>query len=167
MRSATSTRWSILFLAATCWLAAAPLAARQDSTQRDTDKVLGTWRLNVERSRYVPGPPPRSETRTYERDGDAVKATIRRVLADGRAEVVEYTADFDNPAPVTGSADIDRILMKRLDAYTAESVLTHAGRVFATARRVISPDGRSMTIRLRREGNSLINNVAYYEREAP
>ena len=164
----TSTRTSVLsLLAALLWLAAAPSGAWQAPSPPDQDQLFGTWRLILERSRYQPGPAPKSETRIYEPDGTGVKATIRRVLADGRPEVVEYSADFDNPSPVTGSADIDRILMKRIDAYTAESVLSHAGRVFATARRVVARDGKSMTITVRREGNERVNNVAYYEREMP
>jgi hypothetical protein len=137
-----------------------PSAARQDP-------VIGTWRLNLKRSKYQPGPPPKSETRTYEPDGNAVKATIRRVLANGKSEVVEYTANYDNPHPVTGSDDIDRILMKRINDYTSESVLSHGGNIFGVARRVISPDGKTMTITLRREGNAVVNNVAFYERDAP
>ena len=27
--------------------------------------LLGSWQLDVAKSRYVPGPPPRNETRTY------------------------------------------------------------------------------------------------------
>ena len=163
-----STRWPILLaITAALSITAAPLIAHAVASAPNSDPVVGTWRLNVARSRYVPGPAPRSETRTYEADGDAIKATIRRVLADGRAEVVTYTANFDNPAPVTGSPQMDRILMQRIDAYTAESVLSHAGRVFAVARRIIAPDGRTMTITLRRPGDALVNNVAHYDRETP
>ena len=30
------------------------------------DPLLGTWHLNVSRSTYKPGPPPKSQTRIYE-----------------------------------------------------------------------------------------------------
>ena len=40
------------------------------------DPVLGTWNLVVGKSIYDPGPVPRSQTRTYERHPEGVKATI-------------------------------------------------------------------------------------------
>jgi hypothetical protein len=130
------------------------------------DPAVGTWRLVLEKSKYYPGPAPRSETRTYEADGDLLKCTIRRVDGKGRAETIAYKANYDNPYPVTGSPDYDAIKMTRVDDRTAESVLSHAGRVFGVARRVLAADGMTMTITLRREAEVLTNNVAFYERVA-
>jgi hypothetical protein len=161
-----STRFVVLTLAA---LAASVVTLTAAGAQRATrdpvaNLVVGTWRLDLSRSKYFPGPPPKSETRTYEADGDFIKATIHRVDAAGNAETVSYTANYDNPYPVTGSENYDAIKMTRIDPYTSESVLSHAGRVFGIARRVISPDGKTMTITLRREGEVLTNNVAHYEK---
>ena len=164
MRIRSPRRFVIRLVAFGIATTACTALAQQPSRNTD-DLVFGTWQLDLSRSKYIPGPAPRSETRTYERETGGVKATIRRVFADGRTEVVEYTADFDNPYPVTGSAEIDRIQMKRIDHYRADSVLSHAGRVFGVASRVISPDGQTMRITFKREGAELVNNVAYYLRE--
>ena len=45
-------------------------------------------------------------------------------------------------------------------------MLSHAGRVFGTARRVIADDGKSMTITFRRDSESGVSvlNVAHYEK---
>jgi hypothetical protein len=45
-------------------------------------------------------------------------------------------------------------------------VLSHAGRVFGTARRVIAADGKSMTITFRRDSESGVSvlNTAHYEK---
>jgi hypothetical protein len=128
------------------------------------DPAVGTWRLVLQKSKYYPGPAPQSETRTYEADGEFLKCTIRRVDSQGRAETIAYKANYDNPYPVTGSPDYDAIKMTRIDDHTAESVLSHAGRVFGVARRVLAADAMTMTITLRREGEVLTNNVAFYER---
>jgi hypothetical protein len=46
-------------------------------------------------------------------------------------------------------------------------VLSHAGRVYGTARRTISEDGRTMTIVFRRdEGQNVVRNVAVYVKES-
>jgi hypothetical protein len=138
----------------------------QTATQPSQDLLLGTWRLDLAKSTYVPGPPPRSETRTYARDGDGVKGTIRRQRADGRKEVIEYRADFDHEYPVTRTEAYDTIRLKRIDARTAEVVLSHAGRVYGRARRVISEDGLTLTIAFRQgDRETFTNNVAIYRKE--
>jgi hypothetical protein len=140
------------------------LHAQSVSTEQDA--LLGVWQLDVARSRYVPGPPPRSETRTYVHDKEGMKGTIRRLRDDGREEVIEYRADFDHEYPVMGTEAYDTIRLKRIDARTAEAVLSHAGRVFGTARRVVSEDGRTLTITFRQEDRGILtNNIAVYRKK--
>jgi hypothetical protein len=132
----------------------------------ENDRVLGTWVLVIEKSKYDPGPPPRSQTRAYQPHADGVKATIRTVYANGHTTDIQYTAKYDSVEyPVLGSVDSDTITLKRVDEFTAESVLGHGGKVIGTARRVISRDGKTMTITYRgtSEGKP-VNNVSVYER---
>jgi hypothetical protein len=127
--------------------------------------LLGTWRLDLAKSRYFPGPAPRSETRIYTADKDGVQGAINRVYADGRTEIIEYRANYDREQAVTGTPAYDAITLKKIDDYTSESVLSHAGMVYGTARRVISPDGNTMTIAFERKTREdTIRNVAVYRR---
>ena len=142
----------------------APLSAQLDS-KAQPEHLLGIWRLDLARSKYSPGPPPKSETRTYSRDQDGLKGVVRRYLADGREETIEYRANFDQEYPVSGTDAYDAVIFKRIDALTAQAVLSHAGQVFGTARRVISEDGRTMTITFRRESGTIVNNVAVYRKD--
>ena len=130
------------------------LHAAQATPVAEQDQLLGTWQLNVAKSRYTPGPGPISETRTYMRGPNGVEGTIQRRFQDGRSERIEYISEYDREYPVMGTAAYDHIQLKRLDSRTAEAVLSHAGRVYGTARRVIAPDGKTMTITLRTESAS-------------
>jgi hypothetical protein len=131
----------------------------------DDNPLLGTWTLVVEKSRYNPGPPPQSQTRTYEAQENGVKTTIRTVLLDGKATTVSYTANYDSiEYHVTGSATTDGIALTQIDAHTAEAKLMHAGRLVGTARRVVSGDGRTMTIELR-DARGTVHNLAFYEKQ--
>jgi hypothetical protein len=153
-------------LAAALLVAAVPshLLAQRGGTA-EPDPLLGTWQLNLAKSKYSPGPPLRSETRTYVRDEMGVKGRIDRRYADGRHEVIDYRADFDKEVPVSGTQAYDAIVLKRLDARTTEGVLSHAGRVFGTSRRTISEDGKTMTISFRREEpGDMVNNLALYDK---
>jgi len=142
------------------------LADGQSSTPPD-ERVFGTWQLNAAKSTFSPGPAYRNQTRVYERHETGVKATITTTYGDGHSSRVEYVADYDSlEYPVTGSPDYDSIRLKRVDAFTAEAVLMHAGKEFATARRTISEDGKAMTIAFQVNlfAGSRVNNVMVYDR---
>jgi hypothetical protein len=143
-----------------------PLRAAQAPSTTPEDYIVGTWQLDVAKSKYSPGPGPISETRTYSRGPNGIEGTIQRRFADGRSERIEYVAEFDREYPVMGTEEYDHILMKRISARTAEAVLSHAGRAYGTARRVIDEPGKTMTITFKRESSSgtAINNTAFYEK---
>jgi hypothetical protein len=146
-------------------LALAPAARSQSTSRADQDVELGVWKVDLAKSRYYPGPPPLSETRTFTRDKDGVKGVVLRRNANGTEERIEYRADFDMEYPVSGTDAYDAVKFRRIDAYTSDAVLSHAGRVFGTARRVISTDGRTMTITFRQEDPSLVKNVVVYTKQ--
>jgi len=145
-----------------------PVLTAQSTSLKEPDQLVGAWRLDAAKSRYRPGPAPVSEIRTYVRDGDNILGVILRTFPGGRRERIEYTANYDREYPVTGTEDYDHVVLKRIDRYTSEAVLSHAGRVFGTARRVIAADGKSMTITFRRDSETGVSvlNFAYYDRLA-
>ena len=146
----------------------AVLSGQRGAAPKLPDHLVGVWQLDLAKSRYFPGPGPIMETRTYVREGSDVVGVIQRTFKDGRRERIEYTANFDREYPVMGTEDYDHVTLKRIDEYTSEAVLSHAGRVYGIARRVIATDNKSMTITFRREnqsGPSVYNHV-FYERIA-
>ena len=82
---------------------------------------MGTWKLNVEKSKYSPGPAPKSLTAKFEPAGKGVKATTEGVGADGKPIATEYVTNWDGKdAPLKGSALADTISLRRIDANTTE-----------------------------------------------
>jgi hypothetical protein len=154
-----------VLLVAAALVVVAPTARSQSASTSDQDVELGVWKVDLAKSKYYPGPPPISETRTFTRDKDGVKGVVLRRTADGREERIEYRADFDQEYPVSGTEAYDAVKFRKIDAYTSDAVLSHAGRVFGTARRVISQDGRTMTITFRQEDPSLVKNVVVYSKQ--
>src|SRR5262245_61977097 len=138
---------AILGVVIAVWVADAGSAGQATAGGDEDRLLLGTWKLNVAKSTYRMGRRPMSQTRTYEAQGDGVKATIVTVYADGRPRTVGYVANYDSlEYALTGSPDADTIALKKVAPRTAEAVLSHAGKLMATARRVISEDGQTMTI---------------------
>lgn len=153
-----------LVIAAVLALTANPVHP-QSRPKSGQDVVLGVWKVDLSQSKYYPGPPPISETRTFTRDKEGVKGIVIRRNANGSEERIEYRADFDQEYPVSGTEAYDAVRFRRIDDYTSDAVLSHAGRVFGTARRVISKDGRTMTITFRQEDPALVKNVVVYHKE--
>ncbi|MCU1338994.1 MAG: hypothetical protein JWO19_4575 [Bryobacterales bacterium] len=131
------------------------------------DPVVGTWKLNVAKSKFSPGPAPQEETRTYEARGDGIRVTVRTIAANGHSTTVNIAANYDGKDyPVTGSSDYDAIALKRTSDRTAEGMLLHAGKLVATSTREVSPDGQVLTITYKTSDNQdPINNRAVYDKQ--
>jgi hypothetical protein len=154
MQNATRGALSILFL-----VAIATFAAGQAS-----DPVVGNWQLNVAKSKYTPGPGPKSETRTYTANG---QASAKGVDAAGKATSTSWTILYDGQdRPLTGSPDADMLSLKRIDPYHVEFTQKRGGKVVMTGTRTISPDGKEMTIVTKGTDakGQTVNNVEVFER---
>ena len=142
-------------------VAAALLAAQADPR-------VGTWNLNVEKSKYSPGPAPKSQVLTIEAAGKGEKVTSATVAADGAKTGTEYTADFDGkPHPLKGSATADMVTLKRVDSHTTERVDSKAGKTVMTFHRVVSKDGKTMTVTVKGTDakGQAVNNVVVFEKK--
>jgi hypothetical protein len=101
----------------------------------------------VSKSKFDPGPPPTSLTTTFETAQEGIKVTIAGVDAAGNSFGSQYTANYDGKDyPVTGSSIYDAVSLKRLDASTVQVTRKKGGQVVATIRRVVSPDGKQLTV---------------------
>ena len=132
------------------------------------DAAMGTWKLNVSKSKYTPGPPPKSGMLKYEASEGGVKRTGETIEADGKKTGFEYTAKYDGTDyPVTGSEYFDTIAIKRIDDNTAEATLKKAGTVVRNAKRVISKNGKVMTITMSgtNDKGEEIKNVSVYDKQ--
>jgi len=132
------------------------------------DASVGTWKLNVAKSTFRPGPPPVAETRVYKAQPRGVKTTVTTTWADHLSSTVEYPANYDGKDyPVTGSRDVDAVALSRMDDFTSAATLKHAGKEIGVARRVVSADGKTMTISYKgvNTRGDLVDNVAVYDRK--
>ncbi|HLN02888.1 MAG TPA: hypothetical protein VK335_26605 [Bryobacteraceae bacterium] len=114
------------------------------------DNSIGTWKVNIAKSKYTPAPiPVKSLTSVREAAPDGVKVTNTGEKADGSAINASYTAKYDgSAAAVTGSGSpYDSISIKQVNAnsFTYEAKQTN-GKYHASGRSVISKNGKTMTI---------------------
>jgi hypothetical protein len=111
--------------------------------------LVGTWKLNVTKSKYDPGPAPKSLTRTVEAQGDGVKYTFEGVAADGNPISYGFSVQFDGKDnPISGSmpSGADTISAKRTDSNHVVATLKKGGKVIGTSKVTVSNDGKVTTV---------------------
>ena len=123
-----------------------PKAARPQAAAAQTNHRLGTWKLNLRRSSFNPGPAPRRELQRADAEGDAIRVMNEITDASGRTLRLGYTAKYDGkPYPYPGSP-WDTIALTQVDAYTSSAAFQRGGKVVQTTVITVSRDGRTLTL---------------------
>jgi hypothetical protein len=137
------------------------------------DPWVGTWRLNLEKSKFDPGPPPQRNTLTIEVvAGGAQKHTFDGANAKGEPTHSERVTKFDgSDVPVQATQPPSKAAItnafRRLDSRSFEVVSKSEGKVTTTTRVVISADGKTMTqtaTGTNAQGQK-VNSVTVYEKQ--
>lgn len=115
-----------------------------------SNSEVGTWKLDVAKSKYVNTPAPKSDTATIKPQGDGIKNSVEGVAGYGSRIAYSYTANYDGKdsaiSGVGAPGGEDTIAYKRVNQNTTTSTAKKAGKVIRTSRRVVSKDGKVETI---------------------
>jgi hypothetical protein len=129
---------------------------------------LGTWKLNVAKSKYSPGPAPKSLTLKFEATEDGIRLTSDVLDSEGKATHAVYVSKFDGKdVPWEGNPDADTASAKRIDDNSYENIWKKEGKVTITAKAVVSKDGKTLTVTLTGTDSKgrAVNNTAVYDRQ--
>ncbi len=117
------------------------------------DPVVGTWTMNIAKSKFSPGHEVKSQTRTYAETTDGVSLQVTGVGADGATLSQQSTFKYDGKSyPVSGAADYDALSLKRVNGSTVNSTMLKAGKPVGTTVRTISMHGKVMTLTTKLKG---------------
>jgi len=108
---------------------------------------LGTWKLDVAKSTYKPGPPPKSQiVKNLAAAAGGYDQTTHTVTADGKETHAEFFAKPDGKDyPMKGDA-ADAIWVKKIDDYKNEWATKKGGKVVTTGKTSYSKDGKMRTL---------------------
>jgi hypothetical protein len=148
---------AILFLT----LAAAGVALAQGNP------FVGTWKLDVAKSKYDPGPAPKSQTRTWDASG---KVSVKGVNAAGKAVSYGYPIKEDGKEyPTVGAIPnaADKISSNKVAPNTVEVHFMRHGKPAETTTFGVSKDGKTLTISARgtNADGSAFNNVTVWKKQ--
>ena len=128
---------------------AAVLAVSSATRAQSPDPWIGTWKVNLAKSTYSPGPKPTvAATVTMEPSAGGLKIAIDAANPQGQPTHTEMVGAFDDGKdnPVEGAlAPNSTITYKRINGRTIEAMGKVDGKPTTTTRVVISADGKTMT----------------------
>jgi hypothetical protein len=108
------------------------------------DPLVGTWKLNVEKSTYVGPPAPKSQTNTFTGEGQNFIDTVEGVTAQGQAYKIVFRHIYDGmPHPTTGIPTYDSTIYTRI-GNTINAVRFRTGKPVEVGQLVIVP-GKTLT----------------------
>jgi hypothetical protein len=149
-------------LAVALALAGSPLAQTQEP-------LFGTWKMNGAKSKYSPGPVPKSNIAKWEADDAGVKLTGDVMPVRGETQHYEASGKFDGKDnPVKGNnPDADTMAFSKIDARTYEVVNKKGGKTTLTARIVVAADGKTRitTQTGKNAQGQTVKNTMFYEKQ--
>ena len=129
---------------------------------------LGTWKLNVAKSTYNPGPPPKSQiVKNMAAADGGYNNTGDTVTADGKETHSEYFAKPDGKDYPMKSGTADAIWVKKIDDHTNEWATKKGGKVVASGKTSYSKGGkvRTLTWTETDEKGKKFESTAIYDRQ--
>jgi hypothetical protein len=137
-------RWYVHGLAVGMFLVAASGVARAQAT----DPAYGVWKLNLAKSKFSPGPPPKEATVTIEAAGPGRKVAVVGVTGDGTPLSWGYSGNFDGKdIRVTGNnPDADVVVLKRVSANATRTTYKKGAKTTVVNGISVSPDGKTLTV---------------------
>ncbi len=130
-------------------IAIATLTALGPGLFGQENPMAGTWKMNVEKSKYTNVAMPKNETRTVEAQRTALKISFDGVAADGSKVSYSFTTNLDGkPVPISGTGapgGADMIATKRVNTNKTTSAYMKAGKDIFTTSTVVSKDGKVTT----------------------
>jgi hypothetical protein len=133
---------------------------------------VGTWRVNVAKSRYLLSEAPRSETLRFEPVGDRFKVSLDGVNRQGPYHS-EGTGKFDGvDVPVVAAPARQAVFtyaFRRIDDHTWDIVIKVNGEPRISVHNVVSDDGQTMrgvsTAVIKPTGQATLSDVVIYEKQ--
>ena len=133
-------------LALTSIMCAALLAVLPAQTP---DPMAGTWKLNLAKSDFDPGPPPKSGMVVITPMGGKTKVALDLELSTGRMIHFEYTGVQDgSDTPVPGGGQVDMVAERRINPRTVSRDDKKDGKVTRHQFTTLSRDGKTLRVEI-------------------
>jgi hypothetical protein len=133
-----------------------------------TDPAIGTWTLNLDKSKFHDGTAPKSLTRTYSAGAAGTDMKVTGVAADGTAISQTATLTYDGKdCAITGNPAFDTLSLTKINGTTVKSELKKDGKIVGHSTRTISGKGQVLTLStaLKTAKGGTTHDVAVFDKQ--
>ena len=151
-------------------LLASCIVSSSTGQTQSADPWIGTWKTNLEKSTYSPGPKPTTATTIkVEASPEGMKTTFDGINPEGKPFHTEAVGAFDgkdNPVKVALLPNTT-VAYKRIDGRTYEAQTKVDGKPTTTARVSVSADGKTATATIsgKNAKGETVNNVIVQDKQ--
>ena len=110
------------------------------------DPIVGTWKLDVAKSKFVAGRELTAGTRVYTEANGLYTLEQKLTGADGKEMSYQVQYRDGKEAKQATAGPTDTTLAKKIDANTWDFDLKKDGKVVGHVHRVVSADGKTLTV---------------------
>jgi hypothetical protein len=131
-------------------LVAGAVVAGTLMAQMHPPSFVGTWKLNLAKSKYEGTSAPKSLTRTVTAEGQGLKYSFEGEAADGSKISYGFTTNLDGKdSAITGvgmPAGADAVALEKPSVHHISGVMKKGGAKIGSVTSAISPDGKTVTV---------------------
>ena len=131
----------LLFPALAVAIVGLGVGSRLSVTAQEPDPFIGKWTANIAKSKFDPGPGPKTWSRTIVDRGNDVSLVTNEVASAEGAQLYQQMAfkpdGLEYPIATKGSPVIQTIALKRPDRLNVEYTLQVDGKVTSSVRGVM------------------------------
>jgi len=139
------------------------------SVRAADEPTNGTWKINLAKSKFSPGPAPTSGSVTIKIENGTETYSSETVSADGKTVSASFTAKLDgSDAPVTGNPYGDTISIKHPSPRAFVATIKKDGKVTVTVHVTVAADGKSRTATYsgKNAEGKVVHDVIVYEKQS-
>ena len=138
------------------------------SAAGQADPAIGSWVLNLDKSKFHGNTAPKSMTRTYSAGATGTDMKVTGVAADGTAISQSVTLTYDGKdCALTGGTTYDTLTLTRVNGSTVKSDLKKGGQVVGHTTRTVSGKGKVLTLSsaLKTDKGGTVHDVAVFDKQ--
>ena len=131
------------------------------------DPFAGTWKLNLEKTKYKTGSSPKEQTLTIAESGSDLDVTISGTAADGSAISSHYTVPEQGGEGKIIQSTYEAVSGKRMGPNERAITYSKGGKATLTAHSKISADGKTITVNVKgtdAQGKP-VDGIAVYDKQ--
>jgi hypothetical protein len=131
------------------------------------DPLVGTWKLNPEKSQYKTGMPPKEQTVTISEQGSELHVMVKGISADGKPISAHYIVPVAGGTGKIVESPYDAVSSKSATPGERENSFSKGGTVVYTTHAKRSADGKALIVAVKGTNpfGQTVDGTSHFEKQ--